>query len=293
MTLELNWIANPSPACFHVVDLLLRDQPIQDTTLAGALDAGTQALAREIDNNGFSRELFLSHLVPLSANIGGNRQLASIALTKIVGPQRTEQRIDRLTDILTHLESAFSRAMPDLVERLERDAAPLRRDWDIHGETLMQSLRRMIDENVVVSRADAILVPPAQPGGGAAHLLYNSVRIEVLPLESQQVVPEVVRLTWLLAQLNADLPMYQGDVHRDRLPYVASLAMLPAVATAAAELDLIKGRDGAVATVINEWNIEPARQSQLTDILTRWWETWQSQRPGWSIALAALDRLLA
>ena len=293
MSVELKWVVDASSACFHVVDLLLRSRPVNDAALAEALTPATEALASEIDASGVSLELFLTHLVPLSANFGSNRQLASVLLTKLAGAQRTEQRIDRLTELFTQLESAFSRAAPDLAEQITRDSEPLRRDWDIHGETLLHSVRRLVEENVVVPRADVILVPPVQGGGGAAHLLYNSVRIEVLPPDRQPNVPEVVRLAWLIAQLNADLPMYQGELHRDRLAQVAALAMLPAVATAAVDLGLLEDRAGVIAAVVAAWGIASSGQTPLADVLTRWWETWQSQRPEWSIALAALDRLLA
>jgi len=37
MSLELRWVVDPSPACFHVVDLLLRNQQPVSHPLAEAL----------------------------------------------------------------------------------------------------------------------------------------------------------------------------------------------------------------------------------------------------------------
>ena len=60
-----------------------------------------------------------------------------------------------------------------------------------------------------------ILVQPVLGGAGAAHWLYNSVHIEAVLANPVAELPEVVRLGWLLAQLNFDLPMFVGDLLRE------------------------------------------------------------------------------
>ncbi|MGE3315382.1 MAG: hypothetical protein AB7O26_09715 [Planctomycetaceae bacterium] len=325
MAVELRWVVDPSPACFHAVDLLLRDQPVANEALAAALADPVAALARELDADAVARSLFLANVVPQSANTGGNRQLASVVLTKTIGARRTEQRIYRINEVFSQLESAFVKAMPDFVDRTRADAAPLIEAWNSHGNGLMESVQRLVEEESVVERADVILVPPLQNGGGDAHLLFNSVRIEVLPAGTPTEIPEVLRLAWLIAQLNADLPMYQGEMHRDRLIDVAAFAMLPAVVTAAIERELIPSKPNPIATALRAWRLidesgtptplapsgrgaggEGETHQETSDApnaahnpadlaitLTHWWETWQSRRPKWSIALAALDQLLA
>lgn len=290
---ELHWIVDPSPACFHAVDLLLREQKIGNDVLANGLEEPAAALARELHADAIARTQFLANLIPQSVTAGGNRQLASIVLTKTIGARRTDQRINRITEILTQLESAFEKAMPDFVEQTRTNSAALVEPWHDYGQTLMRSVQRLVEEGTVVERADVLLMPPLQNGGGAAHLHFNSVRIEVLPAGTATDVPEVVRVAWLVAQLNSDLPMYQGELHRDRLAEIAAFAMLPAVVTAAVDLELVSQSPNPIETVLRSWRLESSERPDLADKLTRWWETWQSQRPKWSIALAALDQLLA
>ena len=47
-----------------------------------------------------------------------------------------------------------------------------------------------------------------------AQLFYNSACIEAVDGEPVAGLSEVLRLAWLVSQLNADLPMYRGEIHR-------------------------------------------------------------------------------
>ena len=68
----------------------------------------------------------------------------------------------------------------------------------------MAAIGRLTERELVVERADVILVHPVLGGGGWAYPPYNAVCFEAVLANPIAELPEVVRLGWLLAQLNLD-----------------------------------------------------------------------------------------
>jgi hypothetical protein len=105
-------------------------------------------------------------------------------------------------------------------------------------------------------------------------------------------LPEIVRLAWLLSQLNVDLPLFSETIHRDRLPLVASLAMLPPALTAAQSADLARCDRPTVQRSLASWIVDKPPEPELADMLLSWWDTYTASRPAWHVAISALDRML-
>src|SRR5690606_23019649 len=98
------------------------------------------------------------------------------------------------------------------LEELELRSAPLREQWEARGGGLLATLARLTTAGLVPEMADVILVHPVLGGGGAAHWQYNSVQFEAVLANPLAELPEVLRLGWLLAQLNFDLPLYEDHL---------------------------------------------------------------------------------
>ena len=139
---------------------------------------------------------------------------------------------------------------------------------------------------------------PVAGGGGRAHIHFNTVRIEAILTNPNSQLPEVVRLAWMLSQLNLDLPDYQGTLTRDRTEVVGALALLPVVLSAGEEVELVRNDLATLVAAINGWecldraDLKEKDLNEIANNLLVWWETYQSARPRWSVALAALDRML-
>src|SRR5439155_20152019 len=99
------------------------------------------------------------------------------------------------------------------------------------------------------------LVNPALGGGGEAHLAYNSLRIEAVLANPNAELPEVVRLAWLIAQLQLDLPKYSDTIHADRLPQIARYAMLPPTLLAAEAVELMRFTPELIGQAISVWRL--------------------------------------
>jgi hypothetical protein len=293
MPIELRWLLKMSPSCFHAMDALLRDLPLADDRLSGALAGPAASLRTELDSLEIPAATFLGHVVPLSAEIESNRELARLALTKTIGRQESAVRVERIAGVFTSLESAFNAVQPRLANELTLRAEPLRQQWEARGPGLMAGIARLTEAEYIVTRADVLLVQPALGGAGAAHLPYNSVRIEGLLANPWPQLPEVVRLGWLLSQLNLDLPKYQGGLTRGRLEAVGCLAMVPVTLEAAAGVDLTKADPAMLRFALQAWRAVPGLMPDYIQPLWDWWQVQRESRMSWVVALAALDRMLS
>jgi len=293
MDTQLRWIASQSANCFHAAQAVARGGSLADAELAAAVAEPAERLCEQIRASGLSEEPFWHHLVPLSAGIDNNRQLAEVVLKKTIGTTpRARALVNPLAGRIGDVEAAVRRAMPTLVDELTERADPLWGQWQMHGPGLLRGVAQLTDQRLIVPRADVIVLYPAVGGAGVAHLLYNSVRIEVLPSDLLPELPEVVRLAWLLAQLNVDLPVFSETIPRDRQPLVAALAVLPAALAAADALELARCDPQTVAQALSTWLVDAPPGVDLAEVVLPWWQTCLDSRPAWNVALAALDRML-
>ena len=290
MTLELRWIVSTSASCLHAAAALLAGAALVDKKISAALAGEVEGLGEDLAAAGLTPRLFFEHAIGLAARFDTPMKWAEVLVVKTLGPQATAERITaRLAQRLVALEAAFQQANPRALDELELRGEPLREQWAARGPGLIAALARLTTPDLIVSEADAILVQPVLGGAGAAHELYNSVSIEAVLANPIAELPEVLRLGWLLAQLNLDLPRYREILTRDRPRAVGSLAMIPAVLAAAQEVELAQLDKATLATALAAWHVESAESEPLWE----WWETYQATSVPWTVALGALDRMLA
>jgi hypothetical protein len=302
MPLRLRWIASASASSFHIAAALLNQRQGVDATLSAALAEPAEKLRKTLVAYSIPVHEFLRHVMPLSADIDSNQELATVVLTKIVGRTRATTLVDkRLIGVLTDLENAMTAAMPGLLDELALRAAPLREQWETRGPGLMAGVARRTEPVLLAENGAVILVQPFLGGGGAAHMNYNSVRIEAVLTDPHAGLPEVARLGWLLSMLNLDLPQYSDNILPRRRAQVAALAMLPPVLSAAAEVELAHEDQATLRLALEAWNVVSPdggdnQSGQLggnpAEILTQWWQAYQVSRTAWSVALVALDKML-
>ncbi|MGD9720879.1 MAG: hypothetical protein AB7O59_14405 [Pirellulales bacterium] len=291
MPIELRWLASTAASCLHAAEALLRGAPLADRAAAAGLADEAAGLADELAAMGLDAGAFFGHAVPLAARFDVPLEWAKAVVSKLAGPQRQEQLAQPLARRFITLQSTFSAIFPGALAELELRAGPLMEQWEARGAGLMAGVGRLTEGELVVETADTILVQPVLGGGGAAHWLYNSVRIEAVLANPLAELPEVARLGWLVAQLQLDLPRYQGDLHRDQLIEVWPLAMIPPVLAAAEEVELARNTPQVLDTALSAWVSNPP--AGAVDTLTGWWETYCDAQPPWPVALGALAQMLA
>ncbi len=289
--MELRWLASFPASCLHAAEAIAQGQLVVDTRMAEAIAQPAQILRQTIVAAGLPRTTFWRNLLGLSDAAEGSQQLAERALTKTVGAARGEMVAGQLSSAISGVEAAVRRALPGMMDELSLRIRPLRAQWEAQGPGLLHSIARWTDPRVIVNSAQVILVHPSMGGGGSAHLPYNNVLIEAVLANPVAQLPEVLRLAWLLSQLNLDLPMFSDGINGRRLPHVAELAMIPVTLQAAEELSLVTLDTETIDLALKSWHVVTPPDIDPVDIIWRWWGTYQETRPRWDIAFTALDRM--
>ena len=252
-------------------------------------------MCAELSASGISFATFFGQVVPLAADFENNRELARRVLARLPGRSeaQNEQAAGRFAGWFNELESAFSAAMPGVVDELALRGGPLREQWEARGPGLLAAIGRLTEPGVLAEGGEVVLVYPVQGGGGAAHLAYNKVSFEAVLANPIVELPETVRLGWLLSTLNLDLPKYSEALPRQQLASLAPLAMLPAALAAAQDVELVHGAAPSLGQVMAVWRLAQDDDiDALAGTLEPWWKTYQEQRPPWAVALAALEQML-
>ena len=140
--------------------------------------------------------------------------------------------------------------------------------WEARGPGLAAELIRLVEPEIMAPQADVVLVQPVRGGFGSACLPYNSVVMEPLLTDSNPQLPEVLRLGWLLAQLQCDLGKFQGTLAGDRLARAVALAMVPAVLAAAEEVELGRCDEPTIKLALQTWS--PVDGAERIDAVQHW-----------------------
>lgn len=291
MATSLQWVASFSASCFHAADAMVRGAKLVDGNLAPQLSQSALALRETVRGSGLPETRLWRQLLALSHQIENNRELAATAIRKTSGGSQHEALAGRLAGRIADLEAAMHRAAPQMMEELAHRGRPIRELWEAYGPGLLRAAARQTDDRLLISGAEVVLVHPVSGGGGTASLSNNSVRFEAVLTNSVPQLPEVLRLTWLLAQLNNDLPVFSEGLDPDRLPLISSLAMLPVALHAGQELELCSADPAILPLALNSWPME-VLPAGIAETLTIWWQTYQETRPSWGTALQALDQML-
>ena len=202
-----------------------------------------------------------------------------------------------LIDLLGPIFRWGQSAHPDFAATMKLIESPLKLQWEARGPGLLRYLSQLTRPELLPPSATVALVRPLAGGDGAAHLDFNSVRLEAVLANPVAELPEVVRLAWLVSQLQADLPVYSDALNKKRLPWLAGLAMLPAALEAAQFVELVHVDRDLLHTAVLTWILpaypeNSATADELVTAVCQWWDIYQQNKPPWAIALAALDRLL-
>lgn len=292
-TPALNWVPSLPATCLHAAEAIGRGRTLGDGPLVEGIARPAKALADAIRAADLPWQRFWQHLLPLSGQTGNARELTEWSLRKTLGEgPKKNLLVTPLARCVAELFAAARRAKPDGEDQIDERSGFLRRQWKEVEASLPGAIADLVDPRILVGSATVILMDAVE-GGGAAHLWYNSLRIEVVAQQPQSDLPEVVRLAWLLAQLNLDLPAFCEALRFVDLPWLATVAMLPPTLAAAAQCRLVGDPIACIAQAIGQWNIPAPAGVDLAGTLEIWWQTYQESKPAWAIALGALERMLS
>lgn len=291
--MELRWKASLSASCLHAAASMSEGLPIADTDTAALLEPAVTQLLQTLQACGLAREALLPRLVDLAADWENNRQLAERAIQRLHGPGTVASSdIPRLAGAIADLEAVMLHQRPELVEELAVRGGPIREQWEARGPGLLQAIRHLAGEDFVADSAEVILVRPIVGGHGRPHLSSNRVTLEAVLTHPHPDLPEPLRLGWLLAQLNLDLPALSEPVPGQRLPALAGLAAVPLVLAAAETVELAGLTQSSLQQALRSWHLSASLPADTAERLHSWWQAYLGGNRRWPVALAALDALL-
>jgi hypothetical protein len=293
MPIALTWKTPFTTSCLHAADGWCRGLPVVDPQLSETIALPAGELVGEIEATGAPAGRVWRQLLALSGSSEVSRHIAETALAKSIGRvQHFETKVSLLAAAISHLQTAVRTAIPNLTEELALRERPLREQWEARGPGLVWNIANLTEPGLVPEQADVLLVRPAFGGSGAAHLAANAVRIEAVLANPHADLPEVVRLAWLLAQLDLDLPRHSDEIQADRLPHVARLAMIPPVLRAAEAVELVRYSPELIGRAIAAWHLVLPPGLDAGGVVSDWWETYSLDKTPFRVTLAALDAMV-
>lgn len=240
--MKIDWTTSARTSCFHAAAAILRQQKCADTVLAAALTRPTERLADVAADCCVSAQLLLAELVPLSVASDNDRRLAELAVAR-VSADLSSAAIKAIGKAVATLRETFDRASPRVEDELQIRAPVLREQWEAFGPGLMRAIGRAATSSAIVPQATVILVHPFLGGGGQAFASHGLVTFEAVLANPLPELPEVVRLAWLLSQLNLDRA-------------IEPAAMVPAAVAAAADLGLAQQDAETLELARRAWHVD-------------------------------------
>jgi hypothetical protein len=298
MTIAISWQTSVLASALYATDRLTQGESLVDGRLAEALDQPAERLTAELVIGGVEADNFWANLLPLSLTPQSTRQRVQVALTKAFGREADERLGSKLAATVNDAEQALARSMPQLDDELQLRLGPWRQLWEARGPGVLYGVRRLAETELLPETATVALIQPVSGGGGRAFPAYNCVLLEAVLTDAEPKLPEIVRLSWLLAQLNLDLPRYADLLQRDRLRRAAMLGLVPLVLAAAEDAELVKADSATLRLALENWRLDqhgPLDQhssEDLTDLLETWYGVYCQSRPKFTAALVALDEML-
>jgi hypothetical protein len=290
--MNLTWIPSVSASSFYAVWQIHVGQLLVSEKLAEALAQPTRMLIDVISEAGAAPGQFFDVLLPASANIESNHELARFALTKTLGRECADTHSLRVAGVLGDVERAVHRHAPRLQEELALREQPLRMQWEAQGPGLLYSLSRITDPEFLVADARVALVMPVLGGGGWAHPRFNQVTFEAVLTNIVPHLPEVLRLAWLLAHLHLDLPRYSECLSPSPGEHIGSLALIPMLLHCGEQLDICSCTSATIAAAMTAWCADGGQQASRAATVYTWWQTYLGNRPSVGAALMALEQML-
>jgi hypothetical protein len=303
--MELTWKASEPACALYAATCLSAGLPAADARFVESFSPALDTAIAEFVACDVPADRLLPIMTGLAARgVDDNRQLVEQAITKIAGSRSAWMAsAGRLAGVVGGLKAAFQSTYRSLAadsrplaDELALRSRPLVAAWEARCRALLLQLARSTEENVLASTAEIAIIFPVVGGHGIAHRSLNAVTFEAGRKDADPQLPEIVRLPWLLAQLNLDLPMYADHIapaHRDA---VGQWALVPAVLAAAEHVELGTLTTKSIGRALTTWRL--ADDSAVDDItghsatLLTWWKTYQDSRTSWAVALGALEQML-
>jgi hypothetical protein len=195
---------------------------------------------------------------------------------------------------ITEVEAAFCNLFPNYLEQSVFRFRPLQEQWLGFGRGLMSQWKRLTCRDSLPDACTVIGLQPILGGFGRAYPDLPLVCIEAVLTNGRPELPEVVRLGWLVSQL--EVQTFKSIESSDQRPQRATLplALIPPILAAAEQIELARCDRSTVTAAIENWLGEPFRSDAtgLAAKLLEWWQSALSAPSDWESQVRNIARRL-
>jgi hypothetical protein len=305
--MELTWRASESTSALYAATCLLQGYKSADPRLVEEFAPAVEFVAAEFATCGVAADPLMPLMTGLAASgAENNRQLVEQSILRLFGKERASGApLDRLAGCVSGMRSAFQKAYSSpsddraaaLVDELLLRGRPLQELWEARGPGMLHFVGKLTESDVLAERASVVLVYPVVGGHGIAHRPLNTVSFEAVLANPDEQLPETIRLAWLLAQLNLDLPKFAEPLGTLRRERVGALAMIAPVLAAAEYVELARLSGDSIQQSLRAWRLlddsaGDDRAFAVSTTIMNWWKTYEQSSSPWTVALASLEQML-
>lgn len=298
--MQLTWIKSPSSSALHAAEVCHRfPQRVTDPDVLRRLGPFASRLGEWLEWIDPSLALQRwSDLIGLGVSIPSNAALATEVLRN-QGSSLDARLIDggqvqRFCGLITDVEAAFTLLFPRYAEQADLRMRPLQDQWLGYGNGLMAHIGRLTEKRFLPKQCRAVVLQPIEGGGGTAHSQHGLVSIEAVLTNPLAELPEVVRLCWMMSQLELDSVAPPDGGGTGASQYLFPLAMLIPALAAAEVLELGRCNEATAELAIEHWHVAVPKSmdvhAELVPALMDWWETYLQTRPAWEVAMKVLAK---
>jgi hypothetical protein len=300
--MQLTWIKSASSSALHAAEVCHRfPQRVTDPDVLKRLGPFASRLGEWLEwTDPFLVSQRWSDLIGLGASIPSNAVLATEVLSRspvdLVPVPIDGVQVQRLSGLITDVEAAFELLFPRYAEQADLRMRPLQDQWLGYGNGLLAHLGRLTEKRLLPKQCRAVVLQPIEGGGGRSHPSQSLACIEAVLTNPLAELPEVVRLCWMLSQLELDSVDNETRWGTGISQYLFPLAMLVPTLAAAEVLEIGRCNEATTELAIEHWHVAVPKSmdvhSELVPALMDWWETYLQTRPTWGVAMKVLAKRL-
>lgn len=297
--MHLHWKPNLSTSALHAAEACWKyPQAISDPEIYSAMRPYAERLGAWIAELPVSDlQGFWDTLVVTGSAIESNRELACAVLEHVSLHDADGSRASLLAGLITDVEAAFRQLFPRYIEQSSFRFRPLQDQWLGYGRGLMTQWQRLTRRDSLAEACTILGLQPVMGGYGKSHPDHGLVCVEAVLTNARPELPEVIRLAWLLTQIEKPVGLFT-HLESTSLTSLSPLALIPPILAAGQELELTKCDLAMTALAIQHWRVAMTNLAfianlptfQIAEMLLNWWGSGAGADSDWDVRLRMLAK---
>lgn len=238
-------------------------------------------------------EFWRSYLSEVAAGNSIDRASATSLIQAGCNELQLDSTSGAVAKQLAEAKSLFNGRFPKLQEQLGLRGRPLRDRWDTFGPGCLREIERLVWRSSPPGdwwppRVTGFLVQPIRGGDGDWDGPGGRFWMEAMLTDADPIVPEVLRVAWLVCSVAIEnhCRSRSGETN---LMSAWKLASVPIALQAGRAVELVAADSLPIDRAMAQWHVA---SESVADVLSQWWNDWQSSQTALPVALRQLSQQL-